>query len=385
MKVIERITSWENLIKAYENASKGRKENLDAMRFANKLEENLIDLQNELRTGTYKSGKYHVFYVCEPKRRMILSLPFRDRVAQWAIYQVVYPHAEKKMIYHSYACRKSKGQLRAVKRVQYWSSMYINKYGDSYYLKMDISKYFYRVDHEILMSILNRYYSDEKELMKIFGSIIKSDQMPFGLDPGRSIENTKRSEMRYDVGLPIGSLTSQMFANIYLNELDQYVKHKLKVKHYARYMDDMIIIERDLKKLHKIRDAIEIYAKVMLHLDFNSKTTIGKISRGITFVGCRIYHNRVRISASTKKKMKRSLIREAKRYAKCETTLDHANNVLMSYYGILSHVESEGLMRWISENYVLQRNREKEKFKQKVRTKNEGIKLSHHAETHDTA
>lgn len=356
MKVVERIASWENLIKAYENASKGRKENLDAMIFANRLEENLIDLQNKLRTGKYKSGKYHVFYVCEPKRRMILSLPFRDRVAQWAIYQIVYPHMEKKMIYHSYACRKGKGQLRAVKRVQYWSSMYINKYGDAYYLKMDISKYFYRVDHDVLMSILDRYYSDEKELMKIFGSIIKSDQTPFGLDPGRSIENTKRSEMRYDVGLPIGSLTSQMFANIYLNELDQYVKHKLKVKHYARYMDDMIIFEHDLKKLHKIRDAIEVYAKVMLHLDFNSKTTIGKISRGITFVGCRIYHNRVRISASTKKKMKRSLIREAKRYAKYETTLDHANNVLMSYYGILSHVESEGLMHWISENYVLQRN-----------------------------
>lgn len=385
MKVIGKIASWENLLQAYENARNGRSEKRDVMMFAKNLEENLLEIQHELLSGTYKNGRYHVFYICEPKKRMIMALPFKDRVVQWAIYQIVNQWIDKKMIYHSYACRVGKGQLRAAQRVQYWSGLYKSRYGDGYYLKMDISKYFYRVDHAVLLSILDRYYHDDHLVMQLFDTIINCEQVPFGLDPGRTIEDTDISEMRYDVGLPIGNLTSQMFANIYLNELDQFVKNKLKIRHYLRYMDDIAIFSNSLNELQHVRAMIELFAKDFLKLDFNNKTTIGKISQGITFVGCRIYPGYRKIASSSKKKMKKSLLREAKRYAKGRTTLEHANNVLMSYYGILSHVESDGLMRWISENFVLQKNRDEKCFCQKVRTKNEGIKLSHHAETHDTA
>lgn len=379
MKVIGKIASWENLLQAYENARSGRSEKREVMIFSKNLEENLLEIQHELLSGTYKNGKYHVFYICEPKKRMIMALPFKDRVVQWAIYQIVNPWIDKKMIYHSYACRVGKGQLRAAQRVQYWSGLYKSKYGDGYYLKMDISKYFYRVDHAVLLSILDRYYHDDNLVMRLFDTIINCDHVPFGLDRGRTIDDTDMSEMRYDVGLPIGNLTSQMFANIYLNELDQFVKNKLKIRHYLRYMDDIAIFSNSLAELHHVRAMIELFAKEFLKLDFNNKTTIGKISQGITFIGCRIYPGHRKIASSTKKKMKKSLLREAKRYASGRTTLDHANNVLMSYYGILCHVESDGLMRWISENFVLQKNRDEKRFCQKVRTKYERKQLSDHA------
>ena len=365
MKVIEKIASWDNLLKAYEHAVKGRKEKLDVMRFTENFEENMLNLRKELISGTYKNGDYSIFYVHEPKKRMIMALPFKDRVAQWAIYLVVNEYLDKKMIYNSYACRTGKGQTRAVASAKRWSKIHQN----GYYLKMDISKFFYRIDHEILIDILKRYYGDDTALMKIFNGIINCESMPFGLDRGRSIEDTDRKDMRYDVGLPIGNLTSQLFANLYLNELDQFVKHKLKVKHYERFADDVLIFSDNLAEIQQAKEAIELYVSWFLHLDFNNKTTIGKVKSGITFLGCRIFPNKLIITSSAKKKMKKNLLREAKRYARGKTTLEHANNVLMSYYGMLKHTECEGLMKWISNNYVLQRNRKEEKFKQEPRRK----------------
>lgn len=385
MKLIYKIASWDNLIASFYEAARGKWDWPEVIKFYSHLDQNISKMQREIITGKYEIRSYRYKVIYEKKKRLIMALPFKDRVVQWAIYQIVNQWIDKKMIYHSYACRVGKGQLRAAQRVQYWSGLYKSRYGDGYYLKMDISKYFYRVDHAVLLSILDRYYHDDHLVMQLFDTIINCEQVPFGLDPGRTIEDTDISEMRYDVGLPIGNLTSQMFANIYLNELDQFVKNKLKIRHYLRYMDDIAIFSNSLNELQHARAMIELFAKDFLKLDFNNKTTIGKISQGITFVGCRIYPGYRKIASSSKKKMKKSLLREAKRYAKGRTTLEHANNVLMSYYGILSHVESDGLMRWISENFVLQKNRDEKCFCQKVRTKNEGIKLSHHAETHDTA
>ena len=148
------IYDFENLFNAYKKAIKCKRYRTDVMEYTDRLEENLIELQNEFIWKTYSVGQYNIFYVYEPKKRMIMSLQFKDRVAQHAIYSQINPYFEKQFINDSYACREGKGTHRAIKRLQNWLRKTDRKQERFYYLKLDISKYFYRVDHEILMEIL---------------------------------------------------------------------------------------------------------------------------------------------------------------------------------------------------------------------------------------
>lgn len=160
--LLERIYSWENLLNAYHEAASEKWYRGDVLAFSAKLEENLIEIQNSLIWRTYKVGRYREFYVSEPKRRLIMALSFPDRVVQWAIYLQVNKELDNGMIYHSYGCRVGKGTTRAADRLQYWATLVDRKPETSwYYLKLDISKYFYRVDHEVLLGILRHKYPDE--------------------------------------------------------------------------------------------------------------------------------------------------------------------------------------------------------------------------------
>ena len=156
-----KIFDFENLFDAYKAGIRGKRDRPDIMVYTEKLEENLIELQNELIWKTYKVGRYRMFYVYEPKRRLIMALQFKDRVAQHAIYRQLNPLLDKQFIYDSYACRNGKGTHKAVARLQYWFRQVSRKPGKYYYLKLDISKYFYRIDHEILMGILRKKIADE--------------------------------------------------------------------------------------------------------------------------------------------------------------------------------------------------------------------------------
>ena len=170
--LLERIYSWENLLNAYHEAASEKWYRGDVVAFSANLEENLIDIQNALMWHTYTVGRYRQFYVSEPKRRLIMALGFRDRVVQWAIYLQVNQELDNGMIYHSYGCRVGKGTTRAADRLQYWSEQVDRKPGPRWhYLKLDISKYFYRVDHEVLLGILARKYPGEA----VTGEVIKAE------------------------------------------------------------------------------------------------------------------------------------------------------------------------------------------------------------------
>ena len=224
--VYDRICQYEELYQSHIEARKGKRYRDDVLTFTDRLEENLIELQNELIWQTYTVGKYRPFYVREPKLRLVMALQYRDRVVQWDIYKQLYPFYDKMFIEDSYACRRDKGTHKAADRLQYWLQQVSRKPGEWYYLKLDISKYFYRVDHLVLLDILSRRIKDQR-LMRLLSEIINSEDTRFGLPAGVSPEDCPEEQWLNDVGMPIGNLTSQLFANIYLNELDQLCKHEL--------------------------------------------------------------------------------------------------------------------------------------------------------------
>lgn len=292
------IYDFENLFNAYKAGIKCKRYRPDVMAYTDKLEENLIELQNEFIWQTYTVGRYNIFYVYEPKKRMIMSLQFKDRVAQHAIYSQLNPYFEKQFIHDSYACRVGKGTHKAVNRLHNWLKQTDRKPQRFYYLKLDIAKYFYRIDHEVLMDILRKKIAD-KDLLHVLSVIINCEDTNFGLPLGADIGDVAFDELLGEVGLPIGNLTSQMFANLYLNELDQFCKHKLHLRYYIRYMDDIIILHPDKKYLEKIKNKIADFLEKELRLQLNKKTCIRPTSMGIEFVGFRIWSTHIKLRKKT--------------------------------------------------------------------------------------
>jgi retron-type reverse transcriptase len=342
--VFSKIYDFEELYDAHLNARKGKRFRDDVLLFTDNLEENLIQLQNELIWGTYKVGHYRQFYVKEPKLRLVMALQYRDRVVQWAIYKQLNPFYDRTFIEDSYACRIDKGSHKAADRLQYWLRQVSRKPEKWYYLKLDISKYFYRVDHEILLEILGRRIKD-KQLMLLLEEIVNSEETKFGLPAGYSPEECTEEMWLSTVGMPIGNLTSQLFANIYLNELDQHCKHQLRLHYYIRYMDDVIILFNDKTELRRIKEDIEIFLKERLRLDLNKKTTIRPISLGIDFVGYKMWATHRKLKKQTARRMIHSVKKLSEMLDEGEITREHFDRSAASFCGTLMHCNSFGLRR----------------------------------------
>lgn len=265
------ICSYDNLYRAYEKARKSKSNKWYVKEFENNLQNNLLQLEAELITQNYKPEKMKVFVISDPKTRVISASVFRDRVVHHAIYSIINPIFEKSFIYDSYASIKNKGTHKALKRFDYFKRK-ASKNGTKpcFVLKADIKHYFDTVDHEVLMKILSRKIKDEK-VLNLLDKIIKNHN------------NAK--------GMPIGNLTSQMFANIYLNELDKFVKHKLKAKFYIRYLDDFVILHDNKEILQTWKNEIDGFLarklKLKLHPD---KSKIYPLYSGVNFLGFRVFY-----------------------------------------------------------------------------------------------
>lgn len=346
-KLYEQIYDFENLYASYLEARKNKRYKHEVLEFSANLEENLISLQNELIWEEYRVGKYREFFVYEPKKRLIMCLPFRDRVVQWAIYRVIAPFFMKGFYRHSYACIKKRGTHAAADTLQSW--LVKVKDEEYYHLKLDMSKYFYRVNHDILLKIILKKIKDKKVLNLLEG-LIKSEGNKFGLplwhEPGET-------DLIGSVGMPIGNLTSQLFANIYLNELDKFVKQTLREKYYIRYMDDVIILNKDKEKLHLVKKEIEYFINNDLELHLNNKTALRPVKTGINFVGFRIWHNHRRMKKKSLVKMKKRIKYIQKAYSRGEIGFKEANATMQSYFGIMQHFESYTLKKNILKDFVL--------------------------------
>lgn len=356
--VFDLIFSMDNLYAALEDASGGRRYNKDVLAYNLNAWALLNELRQEVLSGNYRIERYYIFYVYEPKKRMIMSISFRHRVVQWAIYRVINPMLVSGYIEDSYGCIPGKGSLSAMQRLKYWVVQVSRKDEQWFYLKLDISKYFYRVSHRILKKILAKKIKDAR-LLKVLYSIIDCEHTPFGLPVGCSPGDVPLEERLFDVGMPIGNLLSQVFANVYLDVLDQFCKRELGIHFYIRYMDDVIILCNDKVQLREWKDRIETFLLEELELYLNSKTCIRPINQGIEFVGYRIWPDHVIIRKSTSLRIKRALKGMAVKYANYEVTMQDVTATLQSYLGMLEHCDSEALVNKILDNLVLTHEKEK--------------------------
>jgi RNA-directed DNA polymerase len=272
--LFEQIVTFKNLHHAAQKAFQGNKKyTLRAAQFYFHLEQELLALEEELLSGSYRPLPYHTFLIYEPKQRHISASDFRDRVVHHAICHYLEPLLDKAIIFDSYACRVEKGGHAAVKRAQTFARRF------NYVLKCDIRKYFETIDHERLKQILGKNIKDPKLLDVL--TIIIDHAVP---------------EYASGKGLPIGALTSQLFANLYLGELDHYLKERLQIKGYLRYMDDFLTFGQTKAELRDTLSLIREFVSTRLLVELKEEATLlTPVSQGIPFLGFRIFPGIIRL------------------------------------------------------------------------------------------
>jgi RNA-directed DNA polymerase len=284
------IITWYNLYEAWRKARKGKRGKAPAASFEYNLEDNLLALQTELTAKIYQPGAYHSFYIHEPKRRLISAAPFRDRVVHHALCNVIEPIFERSFIHDSYANRVGKGTHRALDRCQQYSRRF------PYALQCDIRQFFPSIDHAILRGQLAHKIKDDNVLWLIdqilkSGRGVLSEQYEMVWFPGDDLFAINRPR-----GLPIGNLTSQFWANCYLNPLDQFVKRVLKCSAYVRYVDDMLLFANDKQTLRQWRAEIVDYLASLRLTIHGGRAQPQPVTEGVPFLGFVLYptHRRVK-------------------------------------------------------------------------------------------
>lgn len=272
-RLIERIVDWDNLIEAHRLARRGKRRREEVMLFEASLWEELGRLQMELLWGTYQPGGYRTFVIREPKRREIAALPYRDRVAQHAICNICAPIWHRGMINDTYACRPGKGTHAAANRCQQWLRDMHKSSRSVWLLKMDVSRYFPSIRHTLAKQVVRRKIACPATL-RLLDTIIDS---------------TATSGNGAPVGIPVGNLTSQWIANLVGNEFDQWAKRERRLKRYIRYMDDTVVLCWSKDEALAVRAQ---FANKLANMGMTfSKTSVLPASRGLNFVGYRIWHD----------------------------------------------------------------------------------------------
>lgn len=287
----ESLCSYDNLELAFKKARKGKTLKTYVIDFEKKLKQNLSRLRTELLLHAYTPKPLETFILRDPKTRKISKSDFADRLVHHALINIIEPIFDKTFIFDSYANRKGKGTLKALKRFdEFKRKASKNNAINCHVLKADIRHYFDEVSHEILIKIIKNKINDKKIIW-----LIKKILNNF---------STKKE----GVGMPLGNLTSQFFANIYLNELDKFVKHNLKAKYYIRYVDDFVIIENRKSKLNAYKEEIDKFLKQQLKLRLHpDKTNIFWIRQGTPFLGFRIFPCHKLLNERNIRKFKRKL------------------------------------------------------------------------------
>ncbi len=326
----QQIIDFDNIHAAAMACRNGKRRSPAALRYFARLEENLFDTHNGLLMREYQPGEYEQFYVYEPKRRLISAPRFSDRVIHRAIINVIEPIMDRRFIFDSYACRKGKGAHAGADRAQQFLRVVKRNHGAVYCLKADIAKYFASIRHAELKEILARHIHCQ-DTLNLLGLIIDSSPG----EPG--------------VGIPLGNLTSQLFANMYLNELDRFVKHELRERYYCRYMDDFIVVSHDKVHLADVRQRIEQFLQSKLGLKTNNKTQIFPVSkragRALDFLGYRIYPTHRLLRKSSIKRIKYKLRRMRAGLAAGAITLSECRPAIESWVAHASHANTYRLRK----------------------------------------
>ena len=339
----EQVLEWENLLTAAKEASRGKRYRNEVMRFNVHLEENLLRIREYLRAKEWRPGPFRAFEVFEPKRRLVHAPCFADRVVHHALVQVIGPCFERRFIAQSFACRVGKGTHAAS---DYLSSMLRSaeaRWGGVYVLKADVTKYFYSIDHDILLRIVSRTIGDT-DVLNVLRVLVKEADC---------IEGNR--------GLPLGALTSQLLANVYLDQLDHFIKDTLGVRYYVRYMDDFILLHGDKTELWRLLAESRDLLACELHLTLNNKTRVFPASHGVDFAGYRHW-------ADYKLPRKRNVRRARKRFAglsRCyadgRVDIDTVRCCVASFTGYMRHCKGWKSAESTLNSLILVKNSEKDK------------------------
>lgn len=328
------LCSYENLELSYRKARKHKTTKDYVIEFEKDLNNNLFLLQNELLLNSYKPKPLINFTIRDPKTRKISKSDFRDRIIHHALCNIIEPIFENSFIYDSFANRKEKGTLKAIERFDYFKrKISKNNTRTCYIFKADIKKYFENVNHSMLLTIIKKKIKDKKVLWLI----------------REILSNHSGGRGRSNSGMPLGNLTSQFFANVYLNELDQYVKHKLKIKYYIRYVDDFVILHENKAVLEKYKEKINRFLinqlSIKLHPD---KSKIIPLKKRITFLGFRIfyYHKLLKKSNIRNMKNKFKIIKE--NYDKAKIDYDEVYDFFEGWIAYAKHANTYNLRKKIA-------------------------------------
>jgi len=339
-----KLITPENLFYAWEDFRRDKKKKEDVLIFEKNLESEIFKLHRELKSETYRHSGYVDFYISDPKRRHIHKAIVRDRVLHHAIMSILYPLYDKVFIHNSFSCRIGKGNHKGVGALR--SMVQKESKNDTkqvFILKCDIEKFFDSIDHDVLITILKTRIKDEK-LMKLLVEVIES----FTSD---------RSTLFERRGVPIGNLTSQLFANVYMDMFDQHMKHTLKVEHYARYTDDFVIVSEDKKYLDLLLPKIRKFLDTDLRLGIHpKKITIRKYTHGIDFLGYIVLPHYTKVRMRTVKRISRRIKEKITLYKEGKLEKDKLNATLMSYLGVLSHADTYRFSETLKNNYFLSVN-----------------------------
>jgi retron-type reverse transcriptase len=321
--------NYVNLYKSYLACKCNKRFRKDVIIYSFKYEFYLSNTLNGLKLLQYNFSRYREFFVLEPKKRRILAAPFTDRIVHtWFVTYILNPVFEKQFIATSYACIKDRGMHKAAFGAQHGMRISKRNYENYYILKFDISKYFDNIDKDILINIIVKKIKD-KNVIWLLNEI---------LDSSNEYYLNKR------IGIPIGNLTSQTFANIYLNELDQYIKHSLKCRFYYRYMDDGILLCEDKAKAKEYLKYITSFLKEELRLNLNKKTNIIKHTQGINFCGYYITEKSLKIRFKGKQKLKKKMKLIDYLINNRKIKIDEAKRYLNGHVGYMCHANVNNLV-----------------------------------------
>lgn len=331
--MIDRVIDFDNMFDAYQKTLSGTAQYCqDAVLFKKDETYNLLELQQSLIHKTYQHGDYNSFYVYEPKKRHILAPQFKDKIVQHALNNVLRDVYEKHFIHDSYACIRHKGNRNAVKRLQYFYRSAYNRYNDPYVVNVDVLKFFYSIDRNILKKIFRKKIACPETLW-LLDTIVDSYQ-----------------DEKY--GLPLGNLSSQLFANILMNEIDQHAKHELKMRYYLRYADDIFIIVDGKEQANLVKEYLFEFSKLILNMEMHpKKSTVYPLKQGINGLGFIIHAHKIRCKTDTVKRFKAKIKKLPVNLERGHISIYQAESMINSWFNHYAQSNNMNFIKHILMKY----------------------------------
>ena len=319
--LFERVCDFRALTTAAIEAARGKKKKARVAMFLQNLETEVIALEKEVRDKNYRPRPYRPFIVHDPKVRMICAADFRDRVVHHAICKVLEPIFERSLISDTYACRKGKGTHLAIRKAQTFCRRY------NYFLKLDVHKFFDSVDHETLKTLLRRKIKDLDMLQLL--DVFVDHAVPW-TEPGK--------------GIPIGNLTSQHFANLYLSSIDHFIKGTLHIKGYIRYMDDLLLFSNTKESLWDAQRKVEGFLNNQLKLLLkDGSVLLAPVTQGVPFLGMHVFPGVIRLSRKGWRRFRKKIMVKEDLLARPEIDTDGLVRSVASMVGHIRHADTRNL------------------------------------------